>query len=498
MGIIRVKPNWQDVYEGKPHPVLTRRDFLKRGLATTTLSTLAPTAVMAMLAKKAAAGTLNCPTSSRVPGGIAQLYRAGGPAVGASFLNATQVGFMTSTIASDYGFSGVSALQQYGSNWWVDPTSPFGMAVITPPPGWVGGLATWKAALARTTLGGHYGQFNADDAVGNSAGQLAGCGPMKPSQTGTDISINPQGPRASWAAPLAAFQPNANLASLTAAAIEAGFSMTPTASINSAFLTNTAAASDTLSQIFMSLFSNGKAGATQAYTNAACGFYGDSTIANSTFAGSLFDYTQLSALTSAMTVSALSPEMQAFLVAFYQSALGSIGVVQTSQSGCDYHPSAPQTAAAPVDYEAGQIFAMWLAASVIAQQNAAFIMNSNGRVHCAGTASNTFTPPAGTALTVNGPVSLGDGGGSYNAGMIMLYGVSSAPSGVQSTGTFNTTTGAVTAASTISSVPDAMAGLYLTALAYLGFNVPTALTLLENAGLSNPCAFMLISNSNCS
>ena len=169
------------------------------------------------------------------------------------------------------------------------------------------------------------------------------------------------------------------------------------------------------------------------------------------------------------------------------------------QGGNDYHPPQPQTNAAPIDYEAGQIFAMWLAASVVAGHNSAFIMNSNGRVHCSGTTPNSFTPPGQTtAITPNGPNSLGDGGGSYNAGLIVLYNPSSAQSGLGFTGTFNTTTGAVTSDSAVPSVPFALAGLYLTALAYLNNSyVANAETVLKSAGILNPCALMLLDGNLC-
>jgi hypothetical protein len=460
-------------------------------LATTTISTLGPAALISAMTRRAEAAA-SCPAASRMPGGIAHLYRSGGCAMGATFINAVQAGFMNAGIAANYGLT--TGLVQYGSNWWIDPNSPFGLGVITPPPGWSGGQSAWNAALMKTSLGGHYGPFHADDAPGDAAGQVAACGAMKPSLTNTDILLNQGAPRTQWAKAMSAYSPRiTSLNTVTPSTLQSGFTFTPSSGLTPTFLTNAAKATDALSSIFASLFTSGKSGASQAYTNAICGFYGDAAMADPGFAGSLFDYTKISQLGAIMTVSALPPEFQAFLTAFYQSATGGIGAVTAVQLANDYHPPRPQTDAAPLDYEAGQIFGMWLAASVAAAQPAAFIMNSNGRVGCAGTVSNTITQTNGSNATVNGPVATGDSGGSYNAGLIVLYGPTSAPSGLQYTGTFSTTDGSVTASSAVPSVTGALAGLYLTALGYLGFNVSNAVNVLKAGGVSNPCSLTLLS-----
>jgi hypothetical protein len=69
---------------------------------------------------------------------------------------------------------------------------------------------------------------------------------------------------------------------------------------------------------------------------------------------------------------------------------------------------------------------------------------------------------------VNCPQPLGDGGGAFNAGYIICYSPTAAPT-LNTLGTIQATgaIGTVKSPANISSVPQAMACLYLTALNYI-------------------------------
>jgi hypothetical protein len=486
MTLIRVKKNWKDFIEQKPHKTYSRRDFLSRGIATATASIVLPHAIMGALIKKASASQSSCPGSNRAPGGIAQLFREGGPSIGAMFLNEQQVNFMSSSIAATYGISGAANIKKVGSNWYLDVTSPFAIALMTAPPGI--SQTQWDAVLMNTSLGGHYGPFFNDDGAGRNLGQLGGISPWKSSQLGIDLAVNHHSTLANWANGMPTTSVPGPTSSVTAASIGNTFVVKP-AGITSQILTNTATASDALSQIFSSVFGAGRANAASALSKAVCGFYGDSQLLGSTPVSSFFDPTQISSLTSAITVASLSVEQQGFLAAFYQSAVGAIGVVSTEQSGQDYHlPASVSETVAPGDFEAGQIVQMFIAANYIAQTKGAMIINSNGNAFSKGTAAVTVGP---NSVATNVSTPQGDSGGSYNAGFILAYGPSSPPT-LNMTGTFSSTNGTVRGSPAVSTVPAALGGLYLTAMGYLGFDLTTAMSVMQSNGLANPSSLMLI------
>jgi hypothetical protein len=178
------------------------------------------------------------------------------------------------------------------------------------------------------------------------------------------------------------------------------------------------------------------------------------------------------------------------------SAIGSIAGVVIQQNGCDYHQSETDpnlasllaTNVAPNDFEAGLQVAMFVAACAAANTPGALISVANGNVANNGTSSVVING----STTVNCPlVTGGDSGGKYNAGHILAFHPSSPPT-LTTTGTFNMSTGGVTAASTVFSVPAAVSGLYLTAFKYLGFDVAGAAAVMTTGGINNPMGLMLI------
>ena len=478
--LIRVRRNLKDMVTEKPHRGLTRRDFLKKGLATGTATALLPYGLFGSF-KNAMAAT-SCPAAVRQPGALAQIFRDGGASSGASFIHSIQASGMTAAAAAFYGIV-ASDLVQTGTNWYVSKSSPFGIALLTPPPGYT--QTTWNAVLAKTSLGGHFGPFAADDGAGENLGNLGSASGFKNSSLGTDLGINAGAIQVGWAQgyPSANIQvsTDTNTSSLTPASIASSFGMNPASGTTPTIMTNSATAADSLSSIFANIFNIGaRKFGTQAVAKAVCGFYGDSVLATPGIGTTLFDPTQIAALASAtIKPSMLTPNQQALLGAFYQSAIGSIAAVILGQGGCDYHfassdknlASELQTQVAPIDYEAGQYVAMFLAACDAAQTPGALISVSNGNCGCNGTTSLQIP---NTSLTAQVPVTtLADTGGTFNAGYLLCYNPTTPPT-LQTTGTFSMTDGSVTASATVFSVPAAMSGLYLSAFTYLGLNVSAA------------------------
>jgi hypothetical protein len=489
---IKVKKTWKDLIDKKPHPTLSRRDFLSRGFATSVATVALPHALSMAMAKNAF-GATSCPPQARTPGALAQIYRDGGPTVGAMFINQQQATMMNATIAANYGIVQTD-VTQVGANYYLSKSSPFGMAIMTPPPGF--SQATWNAVLAKTSLGGHYGAFNQDDGAGENSGLLGGSASFKPSVLGKDLRINNQAALANWARGIPSTGVSGGTTGLTSANVAKNFGIAPAAGISSQLVTNAAVAADSLSSLFMGLFGAQRTQAQAAVQSAVCGFYGDSPLASSTYGNSLFNPTAVSALSSAITLASLSAEEQALLAAYYQSATGSVGGVFVQQNGCDYHGQSVATTINPSDYEAGRMVAMFIAACQVANTKGAMIILHNGQAIANGTQSAAFTFGSNKeALTATGPVAQGDAGGAYNAGFILAYDPSSAPA-LQTTGTFDSASGNVTAAAAVAASSDAVAGLYLTALAHLGMNVSAASSKMASSGVSSagtPSNIMLIS-----
>ena len=270
--VIRVKRSWKEDATGNDHRHLSRRDFISRGLATGTMSLLLPQFLVGDLVKSAMAGSPVCPPPAQNPGGIVQLHGDGGFTCGARFLNPTQASIVAASTnaASRYGISG-TAVQKVGLNMFVDPTSMFGKTIMTPMPGFT--QAQWSAALAQCSLGGNWGPYNLDDGGGNNTGLLGTVGGLKASAVGKSINIGVNNTLAQFAQGLPSSSVSGN--NLTSASLENVFSMTPAGLTNVQTMTNTALASQSLSNAFATLFGLGnRTGASTVMTSANCGFQG--------------------------------------------------------------------------------------------------------------------------------------------------------------------------------------------------------------------------------
>jgi hypothetical protein len=480
---IKVHKSWKESIDKKPHPTFSRRDFLSRGLATSVATVAIPHALSMAMAKNAFGSAASCPPAVRTPGALAQIYRDGGPTVGAMFLNQQQVSIMSANMASRYGIVQTD-IAQVGANWSLATSSPFAIGLMTAPAGY--SQAAWNAVLMKTSLGGHYGAFNQDDGAGENSGLLGGASTFKPSVLGKDLRFGNTAALANWAQGIPSTGVSGSPTNLTPANVAKNFGISPAGNTTSALMTNAAVASESLSQLFLGLFGANRTNAQGAVSKATCGFYGDSVLADPTYGNSLFNPAAIAALNSGITLGSLTPAEQALLAAYYQSATGSLGGVFAQQGGCDYHGQSVQNTIAPSDYAAGRMVAMFVAACQIAGTKGAMIMLHNGQAIASGVVQATVGP---NGVTTQGPSAQGDAGGAYNAGVILAYDPSSPPA-LSSTGTFNTTSGDVTAAPAVAASSDAVAGLYLTAIAHLGLSVSQAASLMQQGSPQN---IMLIS-----
>lgn len=497
--IIRVSRNFKDESKEKPHRGLTRRDFLARGLAASTATALLPHALVGNIIQDAMAAT-TCPAQIRQPGALAQIFRNGGPANGASFIFANQASGMTAAAANFHGVV-ASDLVQVGKNWFVSKTSPFGIAVLTPPAGYT--QTAWNAVLAKTFLGGNVGAHIADDGGGDNLGQLGSMSGFKTTSLGKDVRINVSNNMVDFAKGY----PSANVGvsvdkpstSLTPSSIASRFGMTPAASTSPALVTNAATAADSLSSIFANAFGLGtRKFGTQAVSKAVCGFYGSSGLATNGIGTTLFDPTKITALAgSTIQPAALSLSQQALFSAFYQSAIGSIAGVVIQQNGCDYHQATDDptlvddltNVVSTNDYEAGVYVAMFLAACDAAQTPGALISVANGNCGNTGTVDVTIPGPGVAAKCPN--TLQADTGGAFSAGYLLAYHPTTPPT-LLTTGTFNASNGSVKGSSAVFSVPASMAGLYLSAFKYLGLDVNGAAAAMAASGINNPMGLLLI------
>lgn len=461
------KKNWKDLVEGPSHQTLTRRDLLAHGLATGLLSVALPKLVAGEFIRNAHADSLACPPPTRNVGALAQIYAEGGPTMGARFIGEAQASMMNQNMANNYGISGQANLVKLGPNLVIDKTSPFGFTLLQGPNGYPGGAAAWKTnVLNKISGGGHLGPFNADDGAGSDSGLLGGVSPFKTSQLGKDLRVNVRNTVAGWANGLPSVSSSGKL---TPTSFASKFGLTPAANglINAQVMTGASDAANSLARALASVMGTDKRKASsQLMTNAGCAFYGNSSLADPAFGASLFDPTKITALNGKVALNALSAQEQALIAAYYQAAAGVAGGVITQFGGRDYHGADPQNTIAPADIEEARSIVMFLAACEAAQARGAMIYLSNGQAIASGVQAVNVNV-GGTNSNMNAPVAQGDAGGAYNAGLILFYDPKGAPPQAKFTGTVDSSSGNAKIDPKVASSKDAVAGLYLSGLAWI-------------------------------
>ena len=491
--IIKNRKNWKDLCDNKTkHRGLTRREFIEGGLATGAMSVFMSSLVAAQFAQKAIGAEVVCPVPALFPGAIGQIFSEGGPTMGARFISEEQAALMNAGMAVNYGISGQANLLKLGPNMVIDKTSPFGFTILQGPPGYPGGAAAWQSnVLTRISGGGHLGPFNADDGAGQNSGLLAGVSPYKNSQMGKDLAIGLQSQLAIWAEGL----PAAAVNNSTPALLAGTFSLTPSATglVNSNVLTLSTKAANSITESLSSIFGNAKRkGADKLMTSAGCAFYGNSALANPTYGSTLFNPAGITDLTNKVTVANLTPNEQGLLSAFYQSAKGVAGGVIIEYNGRDYHGGDPQNDIAPKDIEEARAIVMFLAACDAAQARGAMIYFSNGQAIANGVAAVTATIN-GVNSAINAPIAQGDAGGAYNAGLIIFYSPVGSPPAARFTGIVNAN-GNATTDPNVGSSREAVAGLYLSALAWVnnGTIPQSALSKMQSSGIAANTADIVV------
>jgi hypothetical protein len=162
--------------------------------------------------------------------------------------------------------------------------------------------------------------------------------------------------------------------------------------------------------------------------------------------------------------------------------VGTVGAIIIQQNNNDYHGNGAPANSGPVDYEAGMYLQMFLAACDAAGQPGVFIDVSNGNCQCNSVGQVTIKGQGGASVSVHAPNAMGDAGGDFNAGYIICYHPSTPPTMKSLIGSLDTMAGNVTAPGNITSVPQAMGYLYLTAIGYLGGDVNTAFAQMSAGG----------------
>lgn len=319
---------------------------------------------------------------------------------------------------------------------------------------------------------------------------------MKLSALNTDLQVNNQVSLASWAVGQGSINKVSAKNAISPTTFASGFGITPSTGTNGAIFSNTSGAAGALGQLFSSMLSSGRAGGQAALTAASCGFSGDAGMASSTFginlftpaniAGNPFATGNATGLNLNANNGGLTLQEQAFLAAYYQSAIGQLGAITSDDPGADYHNQNVQTTISPYDQGIALKLRMWLLASFIANQPSAFILSTNGTPGPTGTqnvaitgVTGSGTGGSGTAtVNVNGNDAQGDNGGTSSAEAIFLFTpVGKTPPMLYSTGTLNTDGSTPKASPSIPSVPAAIGSLYFTALNHIAAFNPSGVKL---------------------
>ncbi len=487
--LIKVKKNWKDFAEfckngnDKPRHQLSRRELLQQTILTGSLSLFLPETITRAIAH---AETPVCPAPVRAPGAIAQIYAEGGSTISARWISDAQADVMNAGMAANYGISGQANLIRLGPNFVIDGVSPFGFTILQGPPGYPGGPAAWRTnVLSKVSGGAHLGPFNQDDGAGENTGLSGGVSPYKVSSMGKDLKVGVNTALATWANGLPSASANGNL---TTASFANTFSLTPAAAglINSGALTASSEAANSLADAMGEVFANQqRKGSQQLMTSAGCGFFGNSALADPNYGAQLFNPANIPALTAKTTVAQLAAKEQALLAAYYQSAMGVAGGVIMQLGGRDYHGQDPQGSIGPKQIEEARAIVMFLAACDAAQTRGSMIMTSNGFAIADGVQTTNFTVNGVNNANLQTSIASGDAGGSYNAGLMLFFNPAGAPPQGRFTGTVTSTTGNARIDPNVGSSREAIAGLYLSALAWIGNGVipPAALAKVKAAGL---------------
>ncbi len=441
--IIKAPKTAKDLAQFHNHgPAFSRRDFLTRAIALGAVGIVGPQLGVSNMAY--AAGLVCPPSSSLVPGGFAQIYMSGGPAV-VPILPLFLSNAVNASTAPVYGLSGAANLMPAGGNWMTDKTSPWGNVLMAGPAGV--NAATWAQILKDTYIGGHYGDLGQDDGTGQDEGLVAGFALIngKGGPNPKDIHFKTTNVRAAYAV-----GPTVAPTALTPTALAATLQMTPSATglTTQADLASVNTAAVAIEAAYESVKPiSGIKGGSNLITAAGCGFNNNPPTASAAYGAANYvpsGITNITNLIPATTLAAtgtvMSLQNQAILAASYQSALGFNGGVMFTNPNCDYHGAGNQETANQDQTNANTVVAM-LAGFAAAGKPGVIQINSNGFAVSSGVGQATITIN-GTATTVQSPTAEGDAGGTFSQNLLLFYSPGVVPN-VKTLGSINVTTGAV-------------------------------------------------------
>jgi hypothetical protein len=485
MTMIRIKKYRQDYITSDPNHDIERRNFLAKTVKGAAVTLLLPKVLGASLINSAMADAPTCPTSAQVKGGLMHIFAEGGATMTSRFISPAQAGIMNATIATSYGIN--QDLVDFGGNGWkVSASNAYGQLLVPP----VGISAQiWADILKNVSVTGNFGAFNADDGGGDNLGQIAGSAGLKPGVIPSDILVNVSSARATWAKGLSAVR----VGTPTGASLSGAFNAPKGAGTDPRIWGNTVSAMGSLSQAFAGLFGSGtRNGAEKYVARGLCGAQAAANQTDPSYGLTLFsdivDPTK-AAKVPGVDLNQLSPEERGFLSAAYRTADGTVPGVMVQFGGRDYHTQDPATVVAPADYKEAQAIKMWLLGAYLAKAPSALIYNSNG--HCsspggtvASTVNTTLTDGSTRAVALSNNKSDGsDNGGRINAGFLLCYNPNGSGPLMRQTGVFDSG-GGVKALAALSSVPNAIASLHLSALKFLGNDVNKAYGLMQANGVN--------------
>ncbi len=474
--IIRVpkKPNDDNSSTGHDHdaPHLSRRDFIARGIYTGVLSVAIPKIFAGGIIKDAMAtvGNSACPTAVRTPGCIAQMFLEGGYGAGSYVLSDQMVTVASSSqnAADRYGVE--RTFMKLGPNFNVSTNSLFAKRIIANGARMGFTPQAWLQALGKISVGYNCGPMNQDDGGGSNTGLIAGVSSIKSSALGTDVMMGVNNKLASFAVGMPATKvgETPNPQNMVDA-----FSMLPAAKTNKQTVTNSANAAKKIGQALAGIFGlEGRTGGEEAFTAASCGFFGNATLADPTYAPALFNPANVNEL-RAMAAGVTDIE-RALMASYFQSAKGTIGGVFSEFGGFDYHGKTPAEIGVQV-LQFADAFTAWVAACNASATNGALIVTSNGQAVSKGFTANVAV--GGTTGNVHNANN--DAGGAFNNSMLFMFnGVNAAVAG-KTLGALNSTTGDAKPAM---GSQLAMQGLYASAL----IHVTGTLTNAANIRLGSP------------
>src|SRR5690606_3847698 len=233
---------------------ITRREFIEKGLVTSTLAVTLPKIVAHGIVKDAMGAMPSCPPATRnAIGSVFSVYAEGGMTVGAYFLSEMEADIAASSAnaANRYGISQTN-ITRLGSNLAISNTSMFAAQLRQVGLELGYNAQQWDALLKKCNGGFHCGPFNQDDGNGTNRGyNVAISGALRASSLNKGIMFNSNRALAPFSVGVATSSLNGG--NVNPDAMARLYSLTPANQINANSMQNAAQTAHNLGEIFKSL-----------------------------------------------------------------------------------------------------------------------------------------------------------------------------------------------------------------------------------------------------